>query len=85
MRQVFIILILASICFSQSQLRGSQQIVRQDGSLEDYSFMQFHYHTPPMDVMMMNHEAEIQRMMGVPGVVMMNYVIEESPYNPIAW
>ncbi|CAK85707.1 unnamed protein product (macronuclear) [Paramecium tetraurelia] len=47
--------------------------------------MQFHYHTPPMDVMMMNHELEIQRMMGVPGVVMMNYVIEESPYNPISW
>ncbi|CAD8092505.1 unnamed protein product [Paramecium sonneborni] len=85
MREVFIILILASICFAQSQLRGSQQqIERQDASLEDYSFMQFHYHTPPMDVMMMNHELEIQRMMGVPGVVMMNYIIEQSPYNPIS-
>ncbi|CAK82926.1 unnamed protein product (macronuclear) [Paramecium tetraurelia] len=85
MRQVLFILILASICFAQSQLRGRQQFERQDVSLEDYSFMQFHYHTPPMDVMMMNHELEIQRMMGVPGVVMMNYVIEESPYNPISW
>ncbi|CAD8186259.1 unnamed protein product [Paramecium octaurelia] len=85
MRQVLFILILASICFAQSQLRGRQQIEKQDVSLEDYSFMQFHYHTPPMDVMMMNHELEIQRMMGVPGVVMMNYVIEESPYNPISW
>ncbi|CAD8182199.1 unnamed protein product [Paramecium pentaurelia] len=85
MRQVFIILILASICFAQSQLRGRQQFEKQDVSLDEYSFMQFHYHTPPMDLMMVNHELEIQRMMGVPGVVMMNYVIEESPYNPISW
>ena len=43
-----------------------------------------YYETAPMDVMLLNHEMEIARMMGNPGITMMNYVLEESPFRP-AW
>jgi len=38
--------------------------------------------SPPMDVMVYNHEMEIARMMGSPGTVTMNYIFDSSPYSP---
>lgn len=53
--------------------------------IEYSSFLQFQTDTPPMDLMLTNHEYEIYKMMGVPGVVMMNYRFEETPYSPSDW
>ncbi|CAD8168229.1 unnamed protein product [Paramecium octaurelia] len=99
MKLVILILIL-SIFSTQGQtsLRGKNKFEQSDEliqmnneytpELQEYSlFAQLTkplYDTAPMDVMLLNHEMEIARMMGTPGVTSMGYVLEESPFSP-AW
>ncbi|KAM3143612.1 hypothetical protein pb186bvf_004374 [Paramecium bursaria] len=55
--------------------------------LQDFAFMQMHYETPPMhetppmQAYGMYDQFVIENMMGN-GIVMMNYVMEESPFRP---
>ncbi|CAK73664.1 unnamed protein product (macronuclear) [Paramecium tetraurelia] len=99
MKMVILILILTILSTqAQTSLRGKSKIEQNEelsylpndyaSELQEYSlFVQLtkpFYETAPMDVMLLNHEMEIARMMGNPGVTMMNYVLEESPFSP-AW
>ncbi|CAD8068732.1 unnamed protein product [Paramecium sonneborni] len=98
MKMVILILIITILStHAQTSLRGKNKIEQNEEQsfmsnnnymqeLQEYSlFVQLtkpFYETAPMDVMMLNHEMEIARMMGNPGVTMMNYVLEESPFRP---
>ncbi|CAD8059171.1 unnamed protein product [Paramecium primaurelia] len=99
MKMVILILILTILnTQAQTSLRGKSKIEQNEelsflsndytSELQEYSlFVQLtkpFIETAPMDVMMLNHEMEIARMMGNPGITMMNYVLEESPIRP-AW
>ncbi|CAD8089608.1 unnamed protein product [Paramecium sonneborni] len=99
MKMVILILILTILnTQAQTSLRGKNKIEQNEeqsflpndyvSELKEYSlFVQLtkpFYETAPMDVMLLNHEMEIARMMGNSGVTMMNYVLEESPFRP-AW
>ncbi|CAD8103489.1 unnamed protein product [Paramecium sonneborni] len=99
MKLVILILILTILSTqAQTSLRGKNKFEQNDelkkinneynSELQEYSlFVQLtkpFYDTAPMDVMLLNHEMEIARMMGQPGVTSMNYVLEESPFSP-AW
>ncbi|CAD8090134.1 unnamed protein product [Paramecium sonneborni] len=99
MKLVILILILTIIgSQAQTSLRGKNKFEQNDEQiqmnneyspeLQEYSlFMQLTkplYDIAPMDVMLLNHEMEIARMMGSPGITSMNYVLEESPFSP-AW
>ncbi|CAK86895.1 unnamed protein product (macronuclear) [Paramecium tetraurelia] len=76
----------------QLRLEQSDELIQLNNEytpeLQEYSlFAQLTkplYETAPMDVMLLNHEMEISRMMGTPGVTSMKYVLEESPFSP-AW
>ncbi|CAD8070179.1 unnamed protein product [Paramecium primaurelia] len=88
MKLVILILILTIFSTqAQTQLRGKNKFEQNDEliemnnqytpELQEYSlFAQLTkplYETAPMDVMLLNHEMEIARMMGTQGVTLRNY------------
>lgn len=51
---------------------------------DGYQFMQMSatlYDTPPMDHLLYDDEFEIAKEMGTPGVIWMQYVLEDSPFS----
>ncbi|CAD8205758.1 unnamed protein product [Paramecium octaurelia] len=88
MKLVILILILTIFSTqAQTSLRGKNKFEQNDEKiymnnayppeLQEYSlFVQLTkplYETAPMDVMLLNHEMEIARMMGTQGVTLRNY------------